>query len=68
MVRLLLILFQLVEGSAPGTGYSKQMFMDDGAKLLEGGDDQRQDAAVQDELHDMLFIIGGKQVGHHYRL
>ena len=57
-----------VECSAPGTSYSKQLFMDDWSILLEGGDDKRHDTAVKDELHHLLLIIGGVQVGHDYWL
>ena len=52
-----------VECSAPGTGNPKQLFMNDGAKLLVGADDQGHDTAVEDELHHSLLIIGGVQVG-----
>ena len=57
-----------VECSAPGTGNPKQLFMNDGAKLLVGADDQGHDTAVEDELHHLLLIIGGVQVGHDYWL
>ena len=42
-----------VKSSAPGTGNSEQLLMDDWSILLVGGDDQGQDTAVQDELHDL---------------
>ena len=57
-----------VECSAPGTGNSKQLFMNDLAKVLVGRDDQGHDTAVEDELHHLLLIIGGVQVGHDYWL
>ena len=42
-----------VKSPAPGTGNSEQLLMDDWSILLEGGDDQGQHTAVQDELHDL---------------
>ena len=41
-----------VECFAPGTGNSKQLFMNDRAKVLVGRDDQGHDTAVEDELLD----------------
>ena len=39
--------------------------MNDWAKLLEGSDEQRHATAVGDELHNLLPIISGVQVGHY---
>ena len=57
-----------VKSSAPGPSNSEQLFMDDWSILLVCSDDQGQDTAVQDELHDLVLIVGSKQVGRDYWL
>ena len=57
-----------VKSPAPGTGNSEQLFMDDWSILLEGGDDQGQHTAVQDEVHDLGPTVSSVQVGSRYRL
>ena len=52
-----------VECPAPGPGNSKELLMDDWSILLVGGDDQGQDTAVKDELHDLVLVVSGVQVG-----
>ena len=57
-----------VECPAPGPGNSKQLLMDDWSILLVGGDDQGQDIAVKDELHDLVLVVCGVQLGREYWL
>ena len=55
-----------MECPAPGPSISEQMFMDDWSIVLVGGDDQWQDTAVQDELHDLVLVVCSIQVGRDY--
>ena len=55
-----------VKSSAPGPTNSEQLFMDDWSILLVCSDDQGQDTAVQDELHDLVLVVCSVQVGRDY--
>ena len=52
-----------VESSAPSLSNSEQLLMDNLSIILVGGDDKGQDTAVKYELHHLVLIVIGVEVG-----